>query len=95
MNAINYNEMSVVYGQGGRVARRCMRDVSGSKGNSEGRRERGMWGRTAGGGTLYVAVAVSEQAGATERTIRVAVGRTITGICRAIVAPYVLNLRCY
>lgn len=37
MNAINYNEMSVVYGQGGRVARRCMRDVSRSKGNSEGR----------------------------------------------------------
>ena len=54
-----------------------------------------MWGRTAGSGTLYVAVAVSEQAGATKRTIRVAVGRTITGIRRAIVAPYGLDLRCY
>ena len=41
MNAINYNEMSVVYGQGGRVARRCMRDVSMSKGNSEGKGEGG------------------------------------------------------
>ena len=52
-------------------------------------------GEDGGGGTLYVAVAVSEQAGATKRTIRVAVERTITGICRAIVAPYGVNLRCY